>query len=264
MKKAWQKILIIIVIVIIGIGIAVHLFADMAVKMGIESQGTKALTVGVKVGGVHLSILGGSLELNKLAVDNPPGYQFKKLLELDNAFTSVNIGSLMSDIVDIKELKLNGANVVIEQKGINNNMQDIMTAMKKKEKPPQQEGGKKLRIDKLEITNVVVQAKLLPVPGKEETVTLKLAPITMNNLGGDNKMDTAELVSKVLIAIADGIAQQGDGVLPADMMNSVKSSLSNIEKVLGDGNDLMKQGGELKKELGGLKGIFGPKDSNKK
>ncbi len=250
MKKALKYlriILLVIVIVVVAVVVLVGLFANRAVKIGIEAAATKTLNVGVTIDDVDLSIMGGKLALQNLLIDNPPGYQHERLLELKDAKIAVNIKSLLSDVVHIREIKLDGADVVLEQRGISGtNLQDVIKAI-----PSGQEtqgepeaAGKKLHIDNLELSNVTVRVKWLPVPGKADTVTLKLSPIKMTNLGSDDKLDTAALSGKILLAIAAGVAEQGVGVLPKEMVDTMKSTLGitvDVSKmVIEEGEDIGK------------------------
>ncbi len=271
LRKVLIIILAVIVVLVVVVVVLVNLFADRAVKIGIESAATKALNVGVSVDDVKLSIMAGKLALGNLVINNPPGYQYDKLLQLQNAKIAVDIRSLLSDMVNIKEIKLDGAEVTLEQKGITgNNLQDIIKSLPSapKTEAGAQPSGKKLHIDNLELSNVTVKAKLLPIPGKVDTVTLKLAPIKMTNLGGDNKLDTAALSSKILVAITQGIAEQGAGVLPDDMLGSLKSTLAKTaelgKEVLKTGENLGKDVLKTTEDLGkgvseGFKGLLKPK-----
>jgi hypothetical protein len=274
MKKL-RKILLVILAAIVILAVAVvalvNLFADRVVKIGIESAATKALNVGVSVDNVKLSIMAGKLALGNLVINNPPGYQHDKLLQLKTANIAVDVRSLLSDVVNIKEIKLDGAEVVLEQRGVSgNNLQDIMKSLPSapKTEAGSQPSGKKLHIDSLELSNITVKAKLLPIPGKADTVTLKLSPIKMTNLGGDNKLDTAALLGKILVAIANGIAEQGAGILPDDMVGAMKSTLAKTAELgkevlkTGEnlGKDVLKNTENLGKDLTeGLKGLLKPK-----
>ncbi|MHC4084864.1 MAG: AsmA family protein [Planctomycetota bacterium] len=298
MKKSLKilyTVLSVIVILFIVAVIAVNLFADSAVKMGIESAGTKALQVGVAVDDVDLSILGGKIGFQNLVIDNPPDYKHERLLELGDAKIAVETGSLLTDIINIKEIRLDGMNVVLEQRGVtSNNIQDIMKALPAKEAEPAEPadpGGKKLHIDSLEITNTQVKVKLLPLPGKVDTLTLKLAPIKMTDIGGENDIDTVALVRKVLLAIAGGIAEQGVGLLPKEMLGSLASQLDKLGalpaaffdkggKILDVGKDVGETTVEAGKDVGGgiikgaggatkgvtdgIKGLFKPKEEEDK
>ncbi|UCF42452.1 MAG: AsmA family protein [Planctomycetota bacterium] len=262
MKKPLKILYIIlsaVVLLLIVAVIAVTLFAGAAVKIGVETAGTKALSVPVALGDVDLSIFGGRLGLQNLVIDNPPGYQHDKLLKLKDGRVAVDIRSLLTDTVNVKEIKLDGINLVLEQKDITqNNLHDIIKAIPKgepKAEEPAEKPGKKLRIDNLEITNVTVEAKLPPIPGKPDTVTLKLDPITMTDLGDDEKLDTAILVGKVLLAIEAGVAEQGAGVLPDEMMDAMKETWSRA--VTEKGKKLIEEGKDV---LEDFKGLFKKKE----
>ena len=250
-----------IVLLIIVAVIAVTLFAGSAVKIGVETAGTKALSVPVTLGDADLSIFRGKLGLQNLVIDNPPGYQHEKLLELKDGRVAVDIRSLLTDTVNVREIKLDGIDLVIEQKDITkNNLNDIIKAIPKgepKTEEPGEKPAKTLRIDNLEITNDTVKAKLLPVPGKSDTVTLKLDPITMTDLGSDEKMDLAKLSGKVLLAIATGVAKQGAGVLPDDLTDAMKDTLGKVAELGEEGKKLIEEG---KGVLDGLKGLFEKKE----
>jgi len=291
MKKSLKilyTVLSVIVILLIVAVIAINLFADSAVKIAIESAGTKALNVGVTVDSVDLSILAGKLGFQNLVINNPPGYKHRRLLELSEAKIAIETRSLLTDIVNIKDIRLDGVNIVLEQRGISgNNLQDIMKVLPAKEAKPSEPGGKKLHIDTLEITNARAKVKLLPVPGKVDTLTLKLAPIKMTDLGGENDIDTIALTRKVLLAIAGGIAEQGVGVLPKEMLGSLASQLNKLGalpaafldkggKLLDAGKDVGKTTIDTGKDIGGdiikgagdagkgitddIKGLFKPKE----
>ncbi len=259
--KILYTIVLIVVILVILIVSLVHLFGNQAVKAGIETAATKTLNVKVGVGDVDLSIMGGKLGLQNLVIDNPPGYQHDKLLELKDAKVAVDIKSLLSDVVKIREIKLDGANVVLEQKGISNNINDVIKAIPAKGEKSAEPSGKKLHIDNLEITNVTVKAKLLPVPGKVDTVTLELDPIVMTDLGSDNKLDLAELSGRILLAVAAGVADKGTGILPKEMTSAMKSTLSSTIKLgktaAEEGKKILEEGTDSGKEIiEGFKGLL--------
>ena len=275
-KKIVKITLLVLVVLIIVIVVAFNLYADKALKWGVEKGGASALKVPVGLGKANLSLIGGSLGLQNFTIANPPDYTNKQFLDLKSASVKVKTASLLSDVIEIPEIKLNGVNVVLEQKGIrSNNIQDLLNNISAgAEQPAQsdktkQEGGKKLHIEYLEITDIIVQVKLLPLPGKTDTFPLPIPPIKMTDLGNDGTMTTGKLVSKIIVAISQGIAESGAGILPDDMVNSFKDSLKNIGsqlldtgRELGEGlKDAGKDAADKVKGLGdSLKGIIKPKD----
>jgi hypothetical protein len=280
LSKTIKIVLSVILIVVVVIVVLVNVLADSAVRIGIETAATKALNVGVKVGKVDLSILGGKVSIADMAINNPPGYKYEKMLELGSGKIQVDVGSLLSDTIKVKEFNLDGIDLVIEQKNItNNNIYDVInsiSAQEKKQKEPKEAkaepSGKNIQVEKLRISNVTVKAKLLPVPGKADTVTLKLSPIEMNNLGTDSKMSTIELSRRIMVALADGVAKQGAGLLPDNLTDTMKSALAQTEawgklaaeegkKLIGAGKDVVDTGKDLGKEITeGFKGLLKPKE----
>lgn len=278
MVKKIVIIVIIAIVVLILAAIAIFaLFGEKMMKVAIETAGTKALKVGVAVDNVSLGLLKGEVGISGLVIDNPPGYQHENLLKMGNIEAKADIGSLMSDTPHIKLIKLDDISVVVEQKGLTNNLKELMNNLpesKKPEKAPApepNEPGKKLLIDRIEINNVSVSIKLLPVPGKADTVTIKLDPIILENVGGGEKISLTELTSKILVALTNGIAKQGAGLLPDDMVEGLNTSLKELGKVgeamLQEGtkvldggkksiDETLQKGGEA---VEGIKGLFAPK-----
>ena len=263
-NKIVKRVVLVVAIVLVILVGGLYVFGGHLVKIGVETAATKALGVRVDIADVDISILGGSVEIEGLIVGNPAGYEHKNLLELGRARVAVNIGSMLGDTVQIKELKLDGINLVIEQKGLSNNLQDVIKAIPSGEPGQREEAaepGKKLRIDELEITNVTVKAKLLPIPGKSDTVTLQLKPIRMTDLGSDDKLTVAKLTGKILLAIAGGVASQGAGVLPEDMTKTMKATLSKTielgKTATEEGKRLIEEGKDVGKGLlEGFKGLL--------
>ncbi|MCP4339683.1 MAG: hypothetical protein GY799_12530 [Desulfobulbaceae bacterium] len=231
LKKTLRIFGIIILLLILTVVVLFNLYGTKAIKIGIEKGATTALKVPVAVDGVNLSILSGKAGIKGLVIDNPKGYENRKLLEMGNAQVGLQIRSALSDTIIIDQVLMEDVMVSMEQKGLTNNIQEILDNLPKSDKPaakpkpePKEdtdESQKNLKIKKLELTGIVVMVKLIPLPGKADTVTLKLSPIIMTDLGSEEKLDIAVLASKILVAIADGIVKEGAGILPEDMLNSL-------------------------------------------
>jgi hypothetical protein len=244
--KILRIVLVVFVILVVAVAVMVRVFADRAVKMGIEKGGTGALKVGVQVQDVDLSILRGRIGLKNLVIDNPPNYKHERLLELRGARAEVDIRSLLTDTVNIRSIKLDGVNLVLEQRGVSsNNLQDIIKSIPAGEEEVQEPSGRKLHVETLEISDITVNVKLLSfVPGT----------------GGDNKLDVAALSGRILVALAGGIAEQGAGILPDEIIGPLSDQLKRLGALSGEllkkGGDIIKGGADLGKDiLGGGKDI---------
>jgi uncharacterized protein involved in outer membrane biogenesis len=253
-SKILSIILLAILIVIAAIVIAVNLFADHAVRVGIESVAAKALNIDIAVDAVDLSIIKGNLVLQNLSIVNPPVYQNDELLKLKNTEIEVEAKSLLSDVVNIKQIRINDVDVIIEQHSVSeNNLRDIVQAISESTYK-----GKKLRVDNLEISDISVKVDLMPNSGQTEPVTLMLSPIRMTHLGYDNQLDTAGLLKEIIYAIADSVVEEGISVLPTDILGTMTSTLN---KTIDLGTRIIEGKEGIGKEITeGLKNLLKPRN----
>lgn len=248
--KILRLIVLAILVLTVAIVIVVNLFADRAVKAGIESTATKALNVEVSVSDVDLSILSGKLVLQNFSIGNPPAYQHEKLLVLRNTEIEIEAKSLLSDVVNIRQIRIDHVDVTIEQRSVSeNNLHDVVQAASEIK-----DEWKKLRIDNLEISDITVKVDLMTNSEQTEPVTLVLSPIRMTNLGRDNKMDIAALLKEIILAIADSVVEEGIGVLPTDIVGTMTSTLS---KTINLGTRMMEGKDNIGREITeGLKNLL--------
>jgi len=263
-KKIITYVVASIVVILLVLIVGFSMFGAGMIKSVVEKTASSTLGVPVTVKSIDLSILSGKVGIKGLVVKNPPGYANETLLELGEGVVNLDIGSLMSDTIKIQLVKLDNTKLTIEQKRLTNNLNEILDKLPKEEKeaaPKTEKPGKKLTVTRLEITNTNVRIKLLPIPGKSDTVSLKLDPIVMENLGTEKKLSVATLVAKVMGALAMGVAKQGAGLLPNDMVKNINST---IDSTFGSTAELGKSALKTTTETGknvveGVKGIFGGK-----
>jgi hypothetical protein len=240
-KKIITYVAVSIVVILLVLIVGFSIFGAGMIKAVVEKTASSTLGVPVTVKSINLSILSGKVGIKGLVVNNPPGYANPTLLELGDGVVNLDIRSLMSDTIKIQLVKLDDTKLTIEQKGLTNNLNEILDKLPKEEKgvaPKTEQPGKNLTVTKLEITNTNVKVKLLPIPGKSDTVSLKLDPIVMENLGTDKKLSVASLVAKVMGALAMGVAKQGAGVLPDEIVKGIGSALGKTAEL---GMDAVKE-----------------------
>jgi uncharacterized protein involved in outer membrane biogenesis len=226
MKRLFKLIMtVVIVLVVLAVAgvVGVAVFADRAVKSAVESAGTKTLNVPVQIDDADVSLLGGSVDLQSLTVKNPQGYEGPALLTLKAVNVQADTGSLFGDEIIIKSMTLSSMEVFVEQKGLQNNLYEVIKPLQKPHEPT----GKRLIIDSLTISpDIVVHVSLPSLPGqKPQTVSLKIAPITMTEVGRNERLDTAMVISKVLLAVTQGIAEQSGDILPKETLGEITGVL---------------------------------------
>lgn len=210
------------------------------VQKAIEYSATEALGVNVTVGAVKLSLLDGVLALSDLRIANPPGYHNPTLLTLKRGTVVLKVSSLLEPTVKVTSMVLDTVDVVWEQKGLDNNLQQVIDHLPARNSD---EGtGKTLRIETLDLNQATVQAELLPLPGQVKPLTLTLSPIHLTNLGREHPMDLRALARRVLSALVTRILAQGRKSFPIDLMKP-------LEKTARVGLQFFKDAGVLGENL---------------
>lgn len=250
--------LAVIILVLLIVGIAgFKLYGNRLVKFAVETGGAQALKVNVALEEARLQLLRGELELDNLVVDNPEGYTNPHLLNMGRAHIALNTSSLMSDTVEIDKMEFKSVALVIEQKGLSSNLQEIINNLPKSETPaPQEEtAGKNLLIRDLRVEEVAVTFKPLPLPGKAGNVTFKLAPIHLTDIGTKEKIGIAQFTGLILQQITMGVVENGKGLIPTEMIGDLSGELMKQgQQILEGGQKVLEETG--KGLLEGGKGVL--------
>jgi hypothetical protein len=250
--------LAVIILVLLIVGIAgFKLYGNRLVKFAVETGGAQALKVNVALEEARLQLLRGELELDNLVVDNPEGYTNPHLLNMGRAHIALNTSSLMSDTVEIDKMEFKSVALVIEQKGLSSNLQEIINNLPKSEAPaPKEEtAGKNLLIRDLRVEEVAVTFKPLPLPGKAGNVTFKLAPIHLTDIGTKEKIGIAQFTGLILQQITMGVVENGKGLIPTEMIGDLSGELMKQgQQILEGGQKVLEETG--KGLLEGGKGVL--------
>ena len=237
-KKIIGKVIsIVILIILIFIALFV-LFGERAIKAAIETAGTKALNVDVSVEGLDLSLLKGQMDITGLNVANPAGFKMPYILNANQIYADIDMGSLFKDTVVIKQIKLDGIVLSFEQEGFKSNVSTLLKAAtansgsskdnkEEKEKDTAKEeesshGGKSLVIDDLLITNVKVQVKMLPGLGNKKDMSITLSKMEFKDIGKSKKVDLAKLTEIIFLKITSQLTKEAGNIIPADALKGIK------------------------------------------
>jgi len=230
---------------------------DRAAKIGIERGGSYALGVDTTLEKADIGVLSGTFSMDRLTVANPAGFSTPHFLALGAGNVSVSYGSLMEDTIILPELTLSGIDVYLDKEEGSSNYQTIMDNLKKFESgdapaEPAPTGGKskKLIIEKLDITGIVVHAEVL---GGEPT-TVNVDAIHLTNVGseGGDTLELAGVAAVVVQAVMIAAVQAGAGVLPDALIGELQSGLSGLSSLSDLGVGVTADIGGAVQDLGGL------------
>lgn len=240
--KKWLLRGIMGVVVLIAVVVVVVVYTiDGLARTAVQEGGTYALGVPTKLDSVKIGLMSQKVELSRLEVANPPGFDSPHFLGLADGRLAVSLGSLLGDTVEVPELVLSGINLNLEKKKGKANYQVILDNLKKFEsqepsepsQPQPEEAGKKFVIRKLSIRDVNVQVDLLRIGGEATRLPIKIDQIELTDFGSgsDKGMHLAELSSVILKAIFSAVAQQAGQILPGDIRGELTAGLDKLKDV---------------------------------
>jgi hypothetical protein len=262
MKRIW-KILIIVAVLVLGIVIVGWLTIDSLAKTAIMTAGSQALGVDTRVDSVSLHLFRGEALVKGIVISNPKGCKTPHLMKTGSLDAAVDIGSLFKDTVVISKFEIDGLDINIEQPklGVTNVtalLDNIKASGGSKPEEKKEASGKKFKIDRISVRNVVAHIQVLPIGGKAAVFDVKVPEIKMDNVTSDNAAGVAmpELMRRLIPAILMAVVDKAKGIIPDADLNKLSGDITSTTKALGQGAaNLVKQaGGEAGKLIEGIGG----------
>ena len=257
--KALKIIGIIIVVLIIAL-FAIILNLGKIVKTGINTVVPQVTKCEAHVDDVNFNVFGGKFEIKNLVIKNPEGYKTDHAFALGHIFVNVNMGSLMSDVIEIDQVLIDAPEITYEVGLGNSNLNTILENVnsslpssdeeKKEEKEEKKEGGKKVVVNLVKVTNGKIGVSAKIAGGMEAPIVLP--DIEIKDLGkkegGISMVQAAAVTLKTtLLSIFDVLKSSGKLLL--DGAKAIGEGIVDGVKSLGDGaKDSIKSLGDSAKE----------------
>jgi len=247
MKKILIRIVIVLMVLVVAAVIAVSLFLDKAIKKGVETVGPKVTQVAITLDDVKLSILSGSGEIKGLEVGNPEGYKSPQAIKLGSASLAVVPGSLLTDKIVVKHIRVAAPEITIEGTPKNNNLTKILenvqqvtggssTSTNQTSEPAESGTTKKLQVDEFTLT----EAKVTYIVAGQ-SFQLTVPDIKLTDLGtGPDGITGAELTNLALSKLLDEIipvlteqaSKLGKQAVDSAMDKAVNKATQGLEGLL--------------------------------
>jgi uncharacterized protein involved in outer membrane biogenesis len=188
------------------------------------------------------------VQVNELAIANPPGFEFQQLMGNKMLLVEVKGGTLLSDTIEVPLIELDGLDVYFEKTADGTNLDPVMANLERfqSEEEDQPTEGRKFVVEKMTIRNITAHVKA-PVIG---TKTVTVPEITFENLTQDNAQGLvlSELVARVVPAvIASVLSFEGVAEL---VPNLAKGVLNQVGKLQGVADVLGGAAGEAAQRAG--------------
>ncbi len=251
MKKLLVRLLIALVVVVILAVLAVGLFLDSAIKKGVETIGPQIAKVDIKLDSVNLSLLSGSAKIKGLVVGNPEGYKTPNAISVGSTSVSVSPGSLLSDKIVVKSIRVESPEITFEGGLSGNNLNKILDNVNAtvggSDKPATTEPAtkeakpaKKLQVDDLLITGAKVKVSLKGTGGFAAPVPIP--DIHFTNLGqGPEGITPADLTQKVISEVTANAVKAAASAVTDIGKGAVEGATKELEKTTKGITDIFKR-----------------------
>ena len=244
MKKIFVRILLVVVVLLVAAVVAVSLFLDRGIKKGIETVGPRLTQVSIKVDDVGLSLLSGSGEIKGLEVGNPEGYSAPTAIKIGEASMAISPGSLLSDKVVIKHIRVHSPELTIEGTPNKNNLTKIRENVEAATgggaaTEPAPEGGpaKKLQVNEFVLADTKVN--YVPPGFGGRSFPIVIPSIRLTDLGtGPEGITAGDLTRRVLSELTAELAP----ILAEKLANLGKEALGTTNGAAGDAIDKATRG----------------------
>lgn len=122
MKNKGLKIFGGLIALLVAAFIVLTLTVDGIVKSGIEEHGSQLMGTEVRVDGVSISLFSGSGSIFGFTVQNPEDFSDEAAVEIEEMSMEIDISSLFSEVILVKNVTVKSPSVFFEQKGIGANL----------------------------------------------------------------------------------------------------------------------------------------------
>lgn len=224
-----KKLLLSLVLVVVIVFAAAFFYIDSIVKSGIEVVGSEVLGTGVSVSSVSISPLSGSGTIRGLTIQNPEGFTADNIMQLGEVTVSLNLSSLMSDVIEITEISVIEPIITYETKITTDNIRALLANLPSTAESgtagedAASDAGKGLIINEFNLN--AAQVNLIASIIEQSVV---LGDIQLRDIGTENQAAT---VSQALEKILGAVSTE---ILSAEMpgLNELRES---VEGRLQDG-----------------------------
>ncbi len=236
MHKKLRKALFYVILLVLVLIVAGWLSIDGILRSQIQSRATAALGTKTTLTGAQLSILGGSLNLTGLTVDNLKGYNDPHLLTMQSCGATVSLHSLLTNTVVIKLITITGLHISVDQSGLSNNLMTEINHLHNQQSSNTPatpsaagSGGKALAITRVVLLNTVVRVDTSLLPGQKGVpIVITLPKMVLNQpTNPDGRpLRLAGLMEQILVQIAKSLAN--NPAIPAPVRTTLDAATSFI------------------------------------
>lgn len=247
LKKIFLWVILIFVVLLVVLALTINPLLSWSAGKGFNKFAPQIVGTPTTVDSVDVSVYQGRIEIDDLFVGNPQGFTSDRAFSLDKMVLEVAPSSLLGSTVRVEEIAINNPTIVIEYANGKTNLGEIQKHLKsrrpakddtdKKDAKKKKKGeGRKLSVNKIELTDADVQVIFNGKAYKVESPDIILENVAPEGV-------TAGELSLLLVEKVIGQVQLDVKQLPGQIGSQISQGL---EKQL---NEAAEQGLGLIKQL---------------
>ena len=242
-KKIVLTLLALVVVAVVVVLFATIGSLDKIIEAGIEKYGSEMTAAEITLEEVTLDLSNGQASLRGLLVGNPEGFETEYLTSLDEINVILDLDSITTDPVVIKEINIQNP-VFIYEMGVGgnnldailNNVKEYVGAREESDEADGKSAGPKLIIDNVYIRDGTVSVSHKALKGKK-MLTAPLPEIHIKDIGREEGGATpGEVAEKIISSVRSG-ATSAVATLNLD---KVKQAGGAIKESLGKAGEKLK------------------------
>jgi len=226
-----KKFLLIPLVIILLVLLIPYFYLNSMIKHVVETKGSQVTGTKVTLSSSSISLFSGHGTLNGLKIGNPQGYASEYAFYLKKLDVDIDLHSLMTDLVVIKNITVDAPEIVYEISPAGNNIYALFEKVRSGGSGTSGNGGnggtKKVEIGDLAIINGKVQMAA-SIAGYKNSAALPLPEIHLKNIGSNNGGVTAhELGIALLNAVNKDLATMS-GLPFQGQIENLKGAIQGI------------------------------------
>jgi hypothetical protein len=269
-----KKIFLTLLILFVAAAAAIFLFGpkilNEAIRQAVETVGPEVTQTPVTLTDVNLSLFSGKGSLTGLFVGNPEGYKNENIFELGQIDVEVDLQSLMTEKIIIKQIIIREPLISYEKQLRSSNLSALMANIEAFTGPAEAAtAGEKPATEASTAPQFVIEHLLIEggsiyvgVLGIGQTIPLPR--IEINDIGGGERLSSAEMINLILSKVVTSIgpAITGAGGLLKDGAQLLGGAAGDSVSAAGDaantaGEAVNAAGEAVKKTTDSIKSLFG-------
>lgn len=193
------SLIVFLAVIVIGF-VMLTLALDSIVKSNIESIGSEMTGTAVTVESVSISPFSGKGSISGFRVANPEGYAQDYAIEMDEFSIEMDVWSLFSDEIIIRDITILAPFIYVEQRLPENNIREILQNVQQMD--AFEASDSEMIIEHFLLENGTVD--LYTEVGGERSARVEIETIELNDLGrGGGRAAVEDVVQRIAEEIAE-------------------------------------------------------------